>query len=273
MAGFAYDKSIFEKAGGAMYEMDREQFGRFIGQLRRENNYTQKQLAERLYISDKAVSKWERGLSIPDVSLLLPLAETLGVTVTELLEGRRLEAEERPNREQVEALVQKAICFSGDTPEKQKKSKRKRVIVFCLCWLFALSLRVAAWVTSPGAGFFFPGGLTLVFLCFLFGLYFMFFAKEQLPNYFDENRINAVSDGPFRMNLPGVCINNSNWPHIIRAARLWCCYGGIGLGLVNLILKTWFPQVMESVFVVQSILLLFLLGLFAPMYIAAKKYE
>lgn len=253
--------------------MDREQFGRFIGQLRRENNYTQKQLAERLYISDKAVSKWERGLSIPDVSLLLPLAETLGVTVTELLEGRRLEAEERPNREQVEALVQKAICFSGDTPEKQKKSKRKRVIVFCLCWLFALSLMVAAWATSPGAGFFFPGGLTLVFLCFLFGLYFMFFAKEQLPNYFDENRINAVSDGPFRMNLPGVCINNSNWPHIIRAARLWCCYGGIGLGLANLILKTWFPQVMESVFVVQSILLLFLLGLFAPMYIAAKKYE
>lgn len=43
--------------------MDREQFGRFIGQLRRENNYTQKQLAERLYISDKAVSKWERGVS------------------------------------------------------------------------------------------------------------------------------------------------------------------------------------------------------------------
>ena len=46
-----------------MYEMDKEQFGRFLGQLRREKDYTQKQLAEKLYISDKAVSKWERGVS------------------------------------------------------------------------------------------------------------------------------------------------------------------------------------------------------------------
>lgn len=253
--------------------MDKEQFGRFIGQLRREKNYTQKQLAEQLYISDKAISKWERGLSMPDVSLLLPLADTLGVTVTELLEGRRLSAEEQPNREQLEELVQKAISFSGETVEQQKEGRGKRIITFCLCWGFAFALLVAAWVISPGEGFFFPGGLTLVLLCFVFGLHFMFFAKERLPNYHDENRINAVSDGPFRMNLPGVSINNSNWPHIVRAARRWCCCGGIDLGLINLILKTWFPQWLQSVFVVQGILLLFLLGLFVPMYIAAKRYE
>ena len=210
---------------------------------------------------------------MPDVSLLLPLAETLGVTVTELLVGRRLEAEEQQDREQVELLVQKAISFSGDTVEKQKQGRRKRIIAFCLCWGFALAFLVAAWVTSPGESFIFPGGLTLILLCFVFGLYFMFFAKERLPNYHDENRINAVSDGPFRMNLPGVSINNSNWPHIVRVARLWCCGGGIGLGLINLILMTWFPQWLQSVFVVQGILLLFLLGLFVPMYIAAKKHE
>lgn len=253
--------------------MNKEQFGRFIGQLRREKNFTQKQLAERLFISDKAISKWERGLSMPDVSLLLPLAETLEVTVTELLEGRHLDTEEQPNREEVEVLVQKAISFSGETPEKQMQGCRKRVITFCLCWGFALALLVAAWLTSPGEGFFFPGGLTLVLLCFVFGLYFMFFAKNRLPNYHDENRINAVSDGPFRMNLPGVSINNSNWPHIVQAARIWCCCGGVALGLVNLILMIWFPQLLQSVFVVQGILLLFLLGLFVPMYIAAKRYE
>ena len=75
------------------------------------------------------------------------------------------------------------------------------------------------------------------------------------------------------MNLPGVSINNSNWPHILHATRLWCCGGGIVLGLINLILKIWFPHLLQSVFVVQGILLLFLMGLFVPMYIAAKKYE
>lgn len=256
-----------------MREMDKGRFGRFVGQLRREKNYTQKQLAERLCISDKAVSKWERGLSMPDVSLMLPLADALGVTVTELLEGRRLEAEEQPNRDRVEALVRRAIPFSGDTAEKQRQSRRKRTAVFCSCWLISLFLILAAWVTGHGENFFFPGGLTLILLCFFFGLYFTFFVKERLPDYYDKNRINAVSDGPFRMNLPGVSINNSNWPHIVRAARLWCCGGGIGLGLINLVLKTWFPRLLQSVFVVQGILLLSLLGLFLPMYIAAKKYE
>ena len=61
-----------------------------MAQLRKEKGLMQKDLAEKLYVSDKAVSKWERGLSIPDVALLVPLAELLGVSVTELLECRRL---------------------------------------------------------------------------------------------------------------------------------------------------------------------------------------
>ena len=73
------------------YELDKQALGSFLAQLRKEKGWTQKDLAERLYISDKAVSKWERGLSAPDVSMLMPLAELLGVSVTELLEGRRLE--------------------------------------------------------------------------------------------------------------------------------------------------------------------------------------
>lgn len=207
------------------------------------------------------------------MSLLLSLAEVLGITVTELLEGRRMEAEEQPDREQVEELVQKAISFSGDRVEKQKQNRKKRILIFFLCWGFALSLILAAQFISRSEVFFFPGGLTLILLCFFFGLYFTFFAKDRLPSYYDENRINAFSDGPIRMNLPGVSINNSNWPHILRAAWIWCCCGGIVLGLINLVLKTWFPQLLQSVFVVQSILLLFLLGLFVPIYIAAKKYE
>lgn len=76
-----------------IHELDKGSFGRFLAQLRRERGLTQRDLAEMLFISDKAVSKWERGLSLPDVSLLLPLAEKLGVSVTELLEGRRMPQE------------------------------------------------------------------------------------------------------------------------------------------------------------------------------------
>ena len=54
-----------------MYELDKRKFGSFVSSLRKEKGWTQKDLAEKLYVSDKAVSKWERGLSVPDVSLLL----------------------------------------------------------------------------------------------------------------------------------------------------------------------------------------------------------
>ena len=61
-----------------MYEMDKAKFGAFVAQLRKEQGVTQKDLAQKLYISDKAVSKWETGVNTPDVALLIPLAELLG---------------------------------------------------------------------------------------------------------------------------------------------------------------------------------------------------
>ena len=64
--------------------MDNLQTGAFIWELRKEQGMTQKELADRLHITDRAVSKWERGLCAPDISLLESLAETLGVSILEL---------------------------------------------------------------------------------------------------------------------------------------------------------------------------------------------
>lgn len=61
--------------------------GSVIRSLREKKGYTQKQLAERLLVSDKAVSKWESGRGLPDISLMEPLARTLGVSVAELFSG------------------------------------------------------------------------------------------------------------------------------------------------------------------------------------------
>lgn len=69
--------------------MDYEKTGRFIQQLRKEKGMTQLTLAERLGVTDRAVSRWERGKGFPDVSMLKPLAEALGISVSELLDGER----------------------------------------------------------------------------------------------------------------------------------------------------------------------------------------
>ena len=67
--------------------MDCAKIGKLISTLRRKSGFTQRQLAERMNISDKAVSKWERGLGCPDVSLLPELSTILGVPLEELLSG------------------------------------------------------------------------------------------------------------------------------------------------------------------------------------------
>lgn len=65
--------------------MDNEMFGKFIKDLRKQNNMTQKQLGEKLHITDKAISKWERGLSFPDIAMLNSLAEVFKISISELI--------------------------------------------------------------------------------------------------------------------------------------------------------------------------------------------
>ena len=71
--------------------MEIEKTGKLIAEARREKGMTQKELAALLHVSDRAVSKWERGAGFPDVSLLEKLAEALDLTVTDLLRGERKE--------------------------------------------------------------------------------------------------------------------------------------------------------------------------------------
>ncbi len=70
--------------------MNQEKIGRFIAETRKAKKLTQKQLAEKLCISDKTVSKWECGKGLPEVSLMLPLCSQLDITVNDLLSGERI---------------------------------------------------------------------------------------------------------------------------------------------------------------------------------------
>lgn len=73
--------------------MDNIQFGAFVAQLRKEQNMTQKELARRLNVTDKAISKWETGKGFPDLKLLEPLAGALNVSLVELIQGERQQSD------------------------------------------------------------------------------------------------------------------------------------------------------------------------------------
>ena len=70
--------------------MDQLNIGRFIATCRKKVNLTQMQLAEKLGITDKAISKWERGVAMPDSSIMLELCDILGISVNELLSGEKI---------------------------------------------------------------------------------------------------------------------------------------------------------------------------------------
>lgn len=150
-----------------MYELDKAAFGRFLAQLRREKGMTQKELAATLYVSDKAVSKWERGLSVPDISLLVPLAEQLNVTVAELLQGRRVEEERRFTREETEDLIRKALTFSAEPPERRQARTKKYLPVYVICCVLGVAEALAVWAAGLAD---IEGALALLIIGVVFGV-------------------------------------------------------------------------------------------------------
>lgn len=255
-----------------MFEIDKAKFGAFVAQLRKEKGLMQKELAEKLYVSDKAVSKWERGLSIPDVVILVPLAEILGVTVTELLECRRLPKDEPMDSQQTEELVKKVIGLSEEEQRKFRPDRLKRGLQLFLCTAVgALEIWVLTMLGYSMDEIFASLG-TMMILMAIFGLYFCVFTKEKLPRYYDENRISSFSDGFLRMNMPGVYFNNRNWPHIVRAGQLWAMIGLVAAPVFFFVMTKFLPAVWDAA-AVYIILILVLGGLFIPMITVARKYE
>ena len=261
-----------------MHEIDNEQFGQFLLQLRREKELTQRELAERLYVSDKAVSKWERGLSLPDIALLQPLAGELGVTVTELLSGQRLPRDQSLPMRDVETLVGGALHL---TAEEQARQREHRQMWGGRYVLAALALALEVFFLRNVIPIFADSAVMLWFPSLFgagFGVYFIFLAKEKLPSFYDQYKINFYSDGILRMNVAGVHFNNRNWPHILRAVRTWCCAAMAGGVPVFALLwlgmeRLRFPEMAAGLVLLFLSLAAILGGLFLPVYVLGRKYE
>lgn len=121
--------------------MDKEKFGHFVSALRKEKGMTQKDFAEKLFLTDKAVSKWERGLSFPDISLLEPIAEILDVTVLELLQGERiLEEETVMPVEEVRKMMDESLSISDEEINRKHARSKSIILLCCVIILFCISV-------------------------------------------------------------------------------------------------------------------------------------
>lgn len=185
-----------------MNTIDREKFGDFIGRKRKEKNLTQKDLADKLFISPQAVSKWERGQSYPDITLLIPLSDILEVQLKDLLQG------EENSDSQVEDLIRKVVDMSATNPEEERRKKRKNIKIFSIAMVIAF---IEYFILYKYAKLDLSRLLTPIILGLVFASQTWLFVSDKLPAYYDKNKISFVSNGFFRINLAGLSFNNFNW--------------------------------------------------------------
>ena len=109
--------------------MDQKEIGRLVAKLRKEKQMTQMELANKLGVTDRAVSKWENGRGMPDLSLLNPLCDELGISMNELLNGKKVE-----NDDQYETSVSEQVLagFRSQLKQEEEKKAKKKIV----SWVF-----------------------------------------------------------------------------------------------------------------------------------------
>ena len=122
--------------------MDQEKIGKFIAQCRKENGYTQASLAEKLGITDRAISKWENGKSMPDASIMLELCELLKINVNELLTGEHIIMDDYKEVAEKNLVEMKT----------QKEAANKKVILVVIVLVIMFILLLSAWFAGQNIG-------------------------------------------------------------------------------------------------------------------------
>ncbi len=121
--------------------MNENKTGNFISTLRKEKELTQAQLAEKLNVTDKAVSRWETGKGMPDSSLLVPLADILGITVSELLTGEKIPEEtfvQKSENNLIDAVQETEKVIS------QRNFVKRLLVVTIIVFIMSVSLLTTA---------------------------------------------------------------------------------------------------------------------------------
>ena len=113
--------------------MDQEKIGKFILELRKDKKMTQQELADKIGVTDRAISKWENGRGMPDISLMKPLCEILDITLNELISGEKIDKKEYQKKSDENIL--KTIKYTN------KKTNFFKKFLICLISVFDLIKR------------------------------------------------------------------------------------------------------------------------------------
>ncbi|MBQ3559030.1 MAG: helix-turn-helix transcriptional regulator [Agathobacter sp.] len=116
--------------------MDNAKMGAMIREARKKKGLTQKDIATHLNITDRAVSKWERGICAPDLALLEPLADILEISITELITGEMEPIDE--HKEELEHVVKETIQYSKQETTRKNKTQNKQIILGILLIILSL---------------------------------------------------------------------------------------------------------------------------------------
>ena len=195
--------------------MDQIKTGRFIAEQRKAHGMTQRQLAEKLSVSDKTVSKWECGNGLPEVSLMLPLCELLSINVNELLSGERLDADSY--KQHAEENMMKLI-------DERKENKRKLILevvvvmitLLASCTLIMLSglLEMETWLRVT---------LIAIGLVVMIGGIGVAAVLEMTAGYFECSKCGAYfvpTKTAYIMGVHTVMRRHLKCPHCGK--RNWC---------------------------------------------------
>lgn len=125
--------------------MDQIKIGKFIAELRKSKNMTQQQLAEKIGVSFKTVSKWETGRGMPELSTLKPLSDELGITINELLNGEKIEKKEYLNK------LEENMIATIDYSDKKINEKEKNIGIILLITGLLISLTAVSIFSSESS--------------------------------------------------------------------------------------------------------------------------
>lgn len=138
-----------EQQGRKRQNMEAKKFGQFIAGMRKEKKMTQAELAGKIHVTDKAISRWERGLGFPDIQTLEPLAQALGISVLELMRSERQETEKQDQQPEefryTQGEVAEMLQNAGDISRQQKKQDRNANVI---AGIVLAAITIIVWMTK-----------------------------------------------------------------------------------------------------------------------------
>ena len=167
--------------------MDQEKIGRFIATCRKEQNLTQQELAEKLGVSSKSISRWENGRTLPDYSIIKDLCKTLNISINELFSGEKIESKnfkEIADNNLLNALenstftLKEKIKYYGDKWDKEH--------------FFELTIAMIVIVGFIIYGFIKDNGIQFIFM--IIGFTYGIWENNRKKAYIERNAYKQIKD-------------------------------------------------------------------------------